>query len=338
MWNEAQLDAALSAPGEGLIRDMARLDGDIMILGAGGKVGPTLSVMAKRAVEKSGRPRRVIAVSRFSDPFATALLERERVETLSADLTDQDQVARLPRVKNIIYMAGRKFGTSGSACETWQMNVGVPTLVTRHFGDARYVVFSTSNVYPFSTPASGGCDETVPPAPIGEYAISCLGRERIFEYAARHFGAQVVNFRLSYAIDLRYGILFDLCQWILKGEAVPLGVPNFNCVWQRYVNEVALRSLLIADQSVASLNVTGPETVSVRQAATRLAALLGRDVTFSGTEGERGILCNAQKCVDLFGYPDMGVAEMMRLEAEWVLQGGRQLGKPTHFEEMKGQF
>ncbi len=338
MWNEMQLDEALSIPGEALVRDMARLDGDIMILGAGGKVGPTLSVMARRAVERSGAPRRVIAVSRFTDPFARELLQKESVECLPADLTDAGQIAALPKVKNIIFMAGRKFGTAGSACETWEMNAAVPALVTRHFGDARYVVFSTSNVYPFSRPDSGGCDESVPPSPIGEYAISCLGRERIFEYAARHYGAKVLNFRLSYAVDLRYGVLFDLCRWILAGEPVPLGVPAFNCVWQRYVNEVALRALHLADENAQSLNVTGPETVSVRQAATRLAELLGRDVTFAGTEGERGILCNAQKCVELFGYPDMGVAEMMRHQAEWVLQGGRQLGKPTHFEEQKGNF
>ena len=338
MWNETQLDQALSTPSEALVRDMARLEGDIMILGAGGKVGPTLSVMAKRAVERSGKPRRVIAVSRFSDPFVVELLSREHVETLSCELTDPEQVAQLPKVENIIFMAGRKFGTDGSACETWEMNVAVPSLVTRHFGGARYVVFSTSNVYPFSKPESGGCDESVPPSPIGEYAISCLGRERIFEYAARHFGAKVVNFRLSYAIDLRYGILHDLCQWIMNGQPVPLGVPDFNCVWQRYCNEVALRALHIASEQVENLNVTGPETVSVRYAATRLAQLLGKEVTFAGEEGERGILCNAQKCVELFGYPDMGVGEMMKRQAEWILQGGRQLGKPTHFEEQKGRF
>lgn len=338
MWNEAQLDEALSVPSEALVQDMAKFDGDIMILGAGGKVGPTLSIMAKHAVERSGKPRKVIAVSRFTDPFVVELLKKENVETISADLTDADQVAKLPKSRNIIFMAGRKFGTAGSACETWEMNVAVPTLVTRHFGDARYVVFSTSNVYPFYKPESGGCDETVEPSPIGEYAISCLGRERIFEYAARHYGAKVLNFRLSYAVDLRYGVLFDLCQWIIKGEPVPLGVPAFNCVWQRYVNEVALRSLHLADENVASLNVTGPEMVSVRYAATRLAKLLGKEVTFAGTEGERGILCNSQKCVELFGYPDMGVSEMMQHQAEWILQGGRQLGKPTHFEEQKGKF
>ena len=207
MWNEAQLDEALSTPSQALIDDMAKLDGDIMILGAGGKVGPTLSVMAKRAVEASGVDRKVIAVSRFTDPFVVALMEKEHVECISCDLTKPEQIAQLPKVKNIIYMAGRKFGTNGAECETWEMNVAVPAYVTQHFGDARYVVFSTSNVYPFATPKSGGNTEDVTPSPIGEYAISCLGRERIFEYAARHFGAKVVNFRLSYAIDLRYGIL-----------------------------------------------------------------------------------------------------------------------------------
>ena len=338
MWNEAQLDDVLSTPSEALIRDLEGLEGDVMILGAGGKVGPTLSVMAKRAAEKGSRPRRVIAVSRFTDPFVVELLKRERVETITADLTDAAQVAKLPRVKNIIFMAGRKFGTADSACETWEMNVAVPTLITRHFGDASYVVFSTSNVYPFTPLEMGGCDERVPPAPIGEYAISCLGRERIFEYAARHYGAKVLNFRLSYAVDLRYGVLFDLCQWILKGQPVPLGMPAFNCVWQRYANEAALRALRLADKTAPALNVTGPETVSVRYAASRLAEYLGREVAFAGTEGDRALLCNAQKCVDLFGYPDVGISEMMRLQAQWLLQGGRQLGKPTHFEEQKGKF
>ncbi len=338
LWNEAELDEALSRPSDALVADVARLDGDIMILGAGGKVGPTLSVMAKRAVEMSGVPRRVIAVSRFTDPFVVELLKKEKVETISADLTSADDIAKLPKVKNIIYMAGRKFGTNGAECETWQMNVAVPTLVTRHFGDARYVVFSTSNVYPFHTPASGGAVESVAPDPIGEYAISCLGRERIFEYAARHYGAKVLNFRLSYAIDLRYGILSDLCKWIMEETPIPLEVPAFNCVWQRYCNEVAIRSLHMASEQVENLNVTGPEMVSVRWAATELGKLLGKEPIFSGTEGNRGILCNAEKCVRHYGYPDMGIGEMIRRQADWVLSGGRNLGKPTHFEENKGKF
>lgn len=338
MWNEAQLDEALSTPSEALIQDMARLEGDLMILGAGGKVGPTLSVMAKRAVQQSGKERRVIAVSRFTDPYVVELLNREKVETISCDLTDPKQIALLPKVENIIYMAGRKFGTSGAACETWEMNVAVPSMVTQHFRGARYVVFSTGNIYPFATPASGGNTESAELVPVGEYAISCLGRERIFEYAARHYGAKVLNFRLCYAIDMRYGVLHDLCSWIMEGKPISLGVPAFNCVWQRYCNEVALRSLHIASENVESLNVTGPETVSVRYAAARLAELLGKEVTFSGTEGDVGILCNTAKCVRLFGYPDMGIEELMERQAEWILSGGRELGKPTHFEEQKGKF
>lgn len=338
MWNETQLDEALSRPGIALVEDMKKLDGDIMILGAGGKVGPTLSVMAKRAVKQSGADRRVIAVSRFTDPFAVDLLSKEQVETISADLTKTEDIARLPKAKNIIFMAGRKFGTGANACETWEMNVAVPALITRHFGDARYVVFSTSNVYPFAKPESGGNTEDVAPSPIGEYAISCLGRERIFEYAARHYGAKVLNFRLSYAVDLRYGVLFDLANWIMQGQPVPLEVPAFNCVWQRYVNEVALRSLFLCSGQVENLNVTGPELVSVRYAATRLARLLGKEVHFTGTEGDRGILCNAGKCIRAFGYPDIGLEELMEKQAAWILAGGRQLNKPTHFEESKGRF
>jgi len=214
----------------------------------------------------------------------------------------------------------------------------VPHMVTRHFGDANYVVFSTGNIYPFASPASGGNTENVAPAPVGEYGLTCLGRERIFEYAAKHFGAKVLSFRLCYAIDFRYGILSDLCSWILDGEEISLGVPAFNCVWQRYVNECAIRSLLHVSENVENLNITGPETVSVRYAAERLGALLGKKPIFKGEEGEKGILANTGKCIRLFGYPDMGIEEMIEKQAEWTLSGGRRLGKPTHFEEQKGKF
>jgi nucleoside-diphosphate-sugar epimerase len=333
--NEAQLNEMLSRPSEALKTDLLSLHGDVMVIGAGGKMGPTLSVIAKRAL---GNSANVIAVSRFSDPEARKLLSDAGVEMLSCELTDPDEVARLPKCENIVFMAGRKFGTSQGACETWEMNTVVPSIVTRHFGNARYTVFSTSNVYPFSRPEDGGCTEDVTPAPVGEYASSCLGRERVFEYAAAHYGAKVLKFRLSYAIDLRYGILNDLCQWILSSKPVPLGVPAFNCVWQRYANEAALRSLLLADENCPALNVTGPETVSVKQAARKLAGLLGKEVAFAEETGDKGILCNSQKCMGAFGYPDVSLDEMMRMQAEWILDGGRCLGKPTHFEEQKGNF
>lgn len=328
----------LSMPSEALVRDLEELDGDIMILGAGGKVGPTISVMLKKACDKCEKKRNVYAVSRFTDPFVIDLLKKEGVEMLSADLTDPDQIAALPKVPNIIYMVGRKFGTSQSACDTWQMNVAVPSMVTRHFGDARYVVFSTGNVYPFARLEDGGCAEDIEPAPVGEYGMSSLGRERIFEYAAKQYGAKVLMFRLNYAVDFRYGVLFDLAKTILSGQPVSLNVPAFNCVYQRYVSEVAIRSLKLASNEVEYLNVTGPETISVKAAATELAEKLGKEVTFTGTPSEVALLSNSQKCIKHFGYPDMGVSEMIELQAEWLLGGGRELGKPTHFEEQKGKF
>ena len=333
--NEAQLNEMLSRPSEALKSDLERLGGDVMVLGAGGKMGPTLCCMAKRAL---GDKANVIAVSRFSDPEARRLLAETGVEMLSCELTDPEDVKRLPECENVVFMAGRKFGTSQGACETWEMNAVVPSIVTRRLGKARYVVFSTSNVYPFTRPEDGGCTEEIAPSPVGEYASSCLGRERVFEYAAAHYGAKVLKFRLSYAIDLRYGILNDLCRWILNDQPVPLGVPAFNCVWQRYANEAALRSLLLADESCPALNVTGPETVSVKQAATKLAYLLGKEARFGEETGDKGILCNSQKCMGLFGYPDVSLDEMMRLQARWILDGGRCLNKPTHFEEQKGNF
>lgn len=338
MWSENQLDERLSCPTEQLIRDMEKLDGDIMILGAGGKVGPTLSVMAKRTSDLCGKKRNVYAVSRFTDPYVMALLEKENVTTITADLSDEAQIQKLPRVPNVIYMLGRKFGTCENACETWATNVGVPAMVTRHFGAARYVVFSTGNVYPFSSTSSAGCDESVSPEPVGEYGMSSLGRERIFEYAARHYGASVLIYRLNYAVDLRYGVLFDLAQKIRNGEPISVKVPAFNCVWQHYANEVALRSLLHATPAVEYLNVTGPETIFVRDVARKLAEAMGCAVVFEGEEGTKALLSNSQKCIRLFGYPSIGVEEMLRLQAQWVMGGGRKLGKPTHFEESEGKF
>ena len=218
MWNEKTLDAMLSEPSSALVEDMRRLKGDIMILGAGGKMGPTLSVMAKKASDAAGAERRVYAVSRFSDPFAADLLRGEGVEMIPADLNDEKQLRALPRVENIVYMLGKKFGTSGNAGETWHTNVVMPGMISKALGEANWVVFSTGNVYPFTDPALGGCREEDGPAPVGEYAMSTWGRERVFEYAAKHYGARVLLFRLNYAIDLRYGVLLDLAGQILAGR------------------------------------------------------------------------------------------------------------------------
>lgn len=336
--NEDVLNGLHASPSPALAADMAKLDGDIMILGAGGKMGPTLSAMAKRACDQSGKKRRVYAVSRFSDPLAADFLRREQVDMISADLNDERQVSALPDAPNVVYMLGKKFGTSGNAGETWHTNVALPALITRLLGERNYVVFSTGNVYPFTDPARGGCTEADSPDPVGEYAMSTWGRERIFEYAAAHYGAKVLLFRLNYAIDLRYGVLLDLAQQVLADQPISLEVPQFNCVWQRYANEAALRSLLHVSAGVEKLNVTGPVPCGTRETAEKLGKALGKEARFKGAEGKTAMLMNPQKCMDWFGPPDKTVDDMIALQAEWLLSGGRLLGKPTHFEETEGKF
>ncbi|MBQ3168924.1 MAG: NAD-dependent epimerase/dehydratase family protein [Clostridia bacterium] len=338
MFTETMLDEMLSRPGEALIEDMKKLDGDIMIVGAGGKVGPTLAIMARRAVEKAGVSKKVIAVSRFSDPLVVSALTSYGVEMVKCDLSNPEEIRSLAHVKNIIYMLGRKFGTTGNAHETWMTNVCIPAYVTEHFRDANYVVFSTGNVYPFTQVTKGGSVETDAPEPVGEYAMSCLGRERVFENAAQKYGAKVLMYRLNYAVDLRYGVLCDMANSILEGKSISLRSPAFNCVWQGYANEVALRSLLHAKKEVEYLNVTGPETVSVEYAANMLAKRLGKTPVFDGEPTDMALLSNAEKCMRLFGKPSVGIDQLIEWQAEWMLSGGRILNKPTHFEERKGKF
>ena len=338
MWTEEKLNDLLSAPSDALVQDMAKLQGDLMILGAGGKMGPTLCVLAKRAVEKSGVSRRVIAVSRFSDPIAVQLLHDNGVETISCDLTDRDQLAALPNVENIIFMAGVKFGTTGNESYTWHMNAAVPAFVADRFRGARIVVFSSGNVYPIVPIASGGCRECDPVGPIGEYTQSVLARERVFEYAAKQYGTKVLIYRLNFAVDLRYGVLYDMAQRILAGEPIALDTPVLNCIWQGSANEMALRSLLHAQSPANIMNITGPEIVSVRAAARQLGEYLGKEPIFSGHEGADAYLNNAERAMEAFGYPAVPIHTLIRWQAEWIMDGGRGLNKPTHFEERKGSY
>ena len=338
MWTEEKLNDLLSAPSDALVQDMAKLQGDLMILGAGGKMGPTLCVLAKRAVEKSGVSRRVIAVSRFSDPIAVQLLHDNGVETISCDLTDRDQLAALPDVENIIFMAGVKFGTTGNESYTWHMNAAVPAFVADRFRGARIVVFSSGNVYPIVPIASGGCRECDPVGPIGEYTQSVLARERVFEHAAKQYGTKVLIYRLNFAVDLRYGVLYDMAQRILAGEPIALDTPVLNCIWQGSANEMALRSLLHAQSPANIMNITGPEIVSVRAAARQLGEYLGKEPIFSGHEGTDAYLNNAERAMEAFGYPAVPIHTLIRWQAEWIMDGGRGLNKPTHFEERKGSY
>lgn len=337
-WTEEKLDGMLTTPSQSLIGDMKRIDGDIMILGAGGKMGPTLAVLAKRALAAAGSCGRVIAVSRFSDPLALKLLKDNGVDTLSLDLMDPGAMDKLPDAENVIYMAGRKFGTAGQEYLTWAMNAWLPSRVAERCRKSSIVVFSSGNIYPFVPVYAGGADETVTPQPKGEYAMSCLARERMFEYAANTYQTKIAMYRLNYAVDLRYGVLYDIASKIMAGQPVSVTMPCFNCIWQGEANEIAIRALLHTATPAAYINVTGPETVSVRYAAQKMAGYLGKEAVFEGEESSDVLLNNSSKAMELFGYPSVSVETLLRWQAEWVLSGGRALGKPTHFEERKGKF
>jgi len=336
MWTEDKLNDLLTAPSDALARDMGRLSGDILVLGAGGKMGPTLCVLAKRAFERAGLNRRVIAVSRFTGMEERRLLESHGVETLAADLLDPAQRAALPLVENVIYMAGRKFGTQGQEWLTWAMNASLPAFIAGQYRGSRIVVFSSGNVYPLVPPP--GCTEQTPPGPVGEYAMSCLARERAFEYAAEAYGTKTLLYRLNYAVDLRYGVLYDIAENILEGRPVSLRTPCFNVLWQGSANEIALRSLLYAGTPAFKLNVTGPEIVSVKAAARRLGKILGRGPVFEGPEGTDALLSDASLAMELFGPPRVPADTLIEWQGQWLLSGGRGLGKPTHFEERRGSY
>lgn len=338
MWTEEKLDFLLSEPSKELIEDIAKIKGDIMVLGAGGKMGPTLCLLAKKAIEKSGIKKRVIAVSRFSDEIATKLLVDNGIEIISCDLLDVDALNKLPECENVIYMAGRKFGTDGNEWQTWAMNSTLPAFIVQKFKKSNIVVFSSGNVYPIVPLASGGCTESDKPVPIGEYAMSCLARERAFEYAANTFGTKIFIYRLNFAVDMRYGVLYDMAKKIMDGEPISITTPVLNCIWQGSANEIALRGLLHTAAPCNIVNVTGPETLSVKKTALRLGELLGKAPIFEGTEGNDAYINNAAKAMEMFGYPSVSAKTLIEWQAQWILDGGRGLGKPTHFEERKGSY
>lgn len=337
-WTEELLSAHLTTPSAELIQDIRNLDGDILILGAGGKMGPTLCLLAQNAVRTGGRNKKVIAVSRFSDPDTARQLADSGVEVIHADLLAPGALDALPDAENVIYMAGKKFNTVGHEAATWAENAWLPSRVAQRYRQSRITVFSTGNIYPQMPLAQGGATEETPPCPVGEYAMSCLARERMFEYAAQAFGTRIAVYRLNYAVDLRYGVLSDIGRAVSCGEPVSLGTACFNCIWQGYAAEIALRCLAYADDKVFRLNVTGPETASVRQTALTLGGLLGQEPVFTGAAGTEAYLNDAGKMCRLFGYPDVPLATLIEWQAQWILDGGRELGKPTHFEEKEGRY
>ena len=334
----AMLEELLAVPNAELISMMTRLPGDIMILGVAGKMGVTMAMLAANAIKAANVKKRVIGVARFSNAEEREKLEKAGVETVVCNLLDREQVNSLEKVENIIFMAGRKFGTGGSEEQTWAMNVLAPALVCEHFKESRIVAFSTGCVYPLEKLESCGSTEETVPSPVGEYSQSCLGRERVFQYYSKMNGTKVLLFRLNYSIDLRYGVLHDIALNIRDGKPVDNSVGFFNCIWQGDANSNALRSLELCESPCAILNVTGPETASVAAAAKKMGELMGKEVTFNGEPGEIGYLNNSGKMCRLFGYPQVSLDQMVIWQALWLADGNISIGKPTHFEVNNGKF
>ncbi|WP_408008535.1 NAD-dependent epimerase/dehydratase family protein [Pseudalkalibacillus sp. A8] len=333
-----ELEDKLINPSKRLINDLQHIDGDIMILGVGGKMGPTLAKMAKRAIDAGGLDKRVIGVSRFTSQNVRMDLESSGVETISLDLLDKEQLLTLPETKNIIFMAGYKFGTNGNESFAWAMNTFLPGRVAEKFRNSRIVSFSSGNVYPFTEVSKGGADESTPPAPIGEYAQSCLGRERIFEYFARLYGIKMLHFRLNYAIDLRYGVLLEIARHVFEEKPIDLTTGHVNVIWQGDANEMAIRSLNLVDLPPSVLNVTGPETISVRWLAEQFGQRFGKAPIFINDENEKALLSNASKAHKLLGYPKVTLSQMIEWVSNWVEIGGSTIDKPTNFQEREGAF
>ncbi len=333
-----QLEKVLTDPHPHAVNLVKHLDGDIMVLGAGGKMGLDLCITALRAVRAAGVKKKVYAVSRFSDSTARQRAENAGLEVIPCDLLDRDAVAGLPRAANVLYLAGRKFGTSGSEDLTWAMNVVVPANAAWHFRSSRIVAFSTGCVYPLVSPAQGGCTEEDPVSPVGEYAQSALGRERVFEYFSRTFASPVCLFRLNYSNDLRYGVLHDIGRKVLDRQPVNLKISHVNVIWQGDAVNQALMCLDYCSSPPWILNITGPGILPVREIAEKFAQLMNRDVKFEGAEGTAMYLSNAKKAHELFGPPRVDADTIIRWTAQWLLAGGESLDKPTHFEVNNGKY
>jgi nucleoside-diphosphate-sugar epimerase len=334
----AALDEFMSRPTPEVVAALQRLDGDIMILGVGGKMGPSLAMLAKRSLDEAGLHKRVIGVSRFTSPQAMAQLNDAGVETISCDLLNEAALRALPDVPNIIYMAGMKFGATGREAMTWAMNSFLPGVVVRKFCRSRMVVFSSGNVYPMTPLLAGGCNEQTPPGPVGEYAQSVLGRERVFAHFAEQLGVPGVIFRLNYAVEMRYGVLLDVASAVWAGEAIDLRNGFANVIWQGDANAVALRCLGHAATPPLVLNVTGPEIVSIRAVAVQFGKLFGKQPVFANAEQPDAFFADAGLSHKLFGYPRVPLGQVIAWVARWVESGGPTLKKPTHFQTRDGKY
>ena len=335
---EQELEERLSRPTDADAAAMAALDGDLLILGAGGKMGPSLARLARRAADLAGVKKRVLAVARFSDGQLSAKLEADGIETIASDLLDPGQLAGLPDISNVIFMAARKFGTTGAEHLTWAMNTYLPALVAERYRASRIVAFSTGNVYPLRFASEGGATESTPLAPESEYAQSALGRERMFEYGSRRWNTPVAILRLNYAIDLRYGVLIDIGTAVFERRPIDLRMGLVNIIWQGDANSMCLRSLAHCASPPLLLNLTGPETLSVRYIAEEFGRRFAVDPVFGTEPLPNALLSNAARAHQLFGYPAVTTGEMIDWTADWISRGGALLNKPTHFQTRDGKF
>ncbi len=328
----------LLEPSDDLVSEITELKGDILILGVGGKMGPALARLARQAIDKAGVNKKIIGVARFSEPGLKEELNNDGIDTICADLLEDDQLQALPDVKNVLYLAGTKFGTTGKESFTWAMNSYLPGRVAQKFKNSRIVVFSTGNVYPLTPVLMGGADETLTPQPVGEYAQSCLGRERLFQYYSLKNNTPILIYRLNYANDATYGVLLEIARSVKEKRALDLSMGHVNVIWQGDANEMALRAFRYCAVPSKVLNITGPETISISWLAKEFGKLLGETPQFMNHEQDTALLSNASESYRLFGYPKVPLKKMMELIVDWINEGGKTINKPTHFQERTGQF
>ncbi|MEE4286720.1 MAG: hypothetical protein V2I31_11235 [Mariniphaga sp.] len=336
--NEEELEELLSRPSAETVELFKRLDGDILFLGIAGKIGPSLAHMTKRACLEAGVKKRIIGVSRFSNPAEKDLIETRGIETIQGDLLDRQFLENLPKVKNVFFLAGMKFRSEDNLALTWAMNSYLPAMVAEYFKDSRIVAYSTGCVYPLVPVESGGSKESDQPEPVGEYAQSCLGRERMFEYGSRKYKTSVALIRLNYAVEPRYGVLVDIATKVKNSQPVDLTMGWFNVIWQGDANNMVLRSLEQVASPATVLNITGGETLRVRDVALEFGKLFKKEVQFTGTEAETALLSNAENAFRLFGKPQVSVQKVIEWTARWMEEDKKLLGKPTHFEVRDGKY
>lgn len=336
--NEAILEDLLSTPGAEAVDLFAKIDGDLIFLGIGGKIGPSLARMALRACEQAGVSKRIIGVSLFGSARQRQKIESMGIETIAGDLLDPEFIRSLPRVENVFFLAGMKFGSEENISLTWAINSHMPGLVAGHFKDSRIVAFSTGCVYPLVPVVSGGSLESDSPGPVGEYAQSCLGRERMFEYGSKQYHTRVCLIRLNYSVELRYGVLVDIGLKVKRQEAIDLSMGYFNVIWQGDMNDMVLRSLEICESPARIINITGGDILSVREVAREFGKLFHLDPRFIHEEASTALLNNPGQALQLFGPPRVEPRQIIHWIAQWIDEGQALMDKPTHYEVRDGKY